>query len=448
MITEHARRCDSLLGAWNVSYKDYYADNQYEILYQTLSQDYDENIYSMIPWHFFYYVKSGYEIKKNTVTFEFIRGYFDYNNDANVNPFEQKAFQLIKWVYLSILKDTLHERFRDNYDFYSMFLTTINEHLAFLRSPEGDIEHHLLLEVIVLEYANKYVNNYKMHHFDNEFLNLLNQFELENFSDQVYKTKNTKNREVTHASNRERLLVIKVKLLYDLGRFQDVIDAVDLTFTIIREFHYQNDMTILRKKAASYRELGLMEDAKRIMAKLLQMKPDWYIYSELALIDEKLNDKKSMLKHCLMALLCPFGDTYGKVKVINRVASLTQDSDRDYSQQLYQLECELRIEKGWSVSSELDKRCSSNGKANKREIFTRSLDKLYQIGNPQIGAVKKIFPNGRGGFVDQYYFSKSNFVYQRDNVTVGDTLQFIVIDSFDKRGNPAKEAAFIRKVKS
>lgn len=60
------------------------------------------------------------------------------------------------------------------------------------------------------------------------------------------------------------------------------------------------------------------------------------------------------------------------------------------------------------------------------------------------GRIVKIFPNHRGGFIQankQYYFQYKNFFGKSDLSKVGDNVDFIIVESFDKKKQQNTEEA-------
>lgn len=89
-------------------------------------------------------------------------------------------------------------------------------------------------------------------------------------------------------------------------------------------------------------------------------------------------------------------------------------------------------------------------KGASKDIKKKWIQKLYQISDCKRGKVVKLL-NGRGGFIqaDQsYYFQFKNFFGKSDLLKTSDCVEFIVINSYDKKRQiETKEAVAITPIK-
>lgn len=90
----------------------------------------------------------------------------------------------------------------------------------------------------------------------------------------------------------------------------------------------------------------------------------------------------------------------------------------------------------------------------KRSCFQRYkkkwIQKLYQISGSKRGKVIKLF-NGKGGFIQanqSYYFQFKNFFGKSDLLKIDDFVEFIVVNSYDKKRQiETKEAVAITPIR-
>ena len=111
-----------------------------------------------------------------------------------------------------------------------------------------------------------------------------------------------------------------------------------------------------------------------------------------------------------------------------------------------------------SVSNELktelnestNKKIKEEKEVASKDIKKKWIQKLYQISGSKRGKVIKLF-NGKGGFIqaDQsYYFQFKNFFGKSDLLKIDDCVEFIVVNSYDKKRQiGTKEAVAITPIR-
>jgi len=241
---------------------------------------------------------------------------------------------------------------------------------------------------------------------------------------------------------------MKIKLQQKLSLYQESVDTADLAISTIKEFHEQNDITILRKKITALMKLGKIDTAKQMIKELLTQKAEWYIFADLADIYQATKDIDASIRNFMIALLIPPEDYFIKVNVINRLATLLNDTDPEFSQVLFNFEYNLRKEKQWLLSEDLQQKYNPNVQVDVKKLKYRCLNMLYRRSKSIKAKISRILPNGKSGFIENYFFQFRNLMFRKEQAIVGTPVEFITIESRDKQGKISNEAIFITKGQS
>lgn len=140
-----------------------------------------------------------------------------------------------------------------------------------------------------------------------------------------------------------------------------------------------------------------------------------------------------------------------KVSLIESIGDLLNKTrDISFAQDNYNYARQIRQNNDWAVATALQRKITEEKDIESKDIKKKWIQKLYQTSGSKQGKVIKLF-NGRGGFIQadhSYYFQFKNFFGKSDFLKIGDYVEFIVINSYDKKKQvETKEAVAITPVK-
>jgi tetratricopeptide (TPR) repeat protein len=432
-----------------MSYKDDFKNKNYELIFSELHEKYKDNINEMNTWYYYYYSYSGIELGKKEITLDSIKNYVDNYDLKKDNEIGLRGLNFIKLNYVKLLKNDFDHKISDNPSLYRQCLDSLEEAANFLTESNGTLIPSYFFENMFFNIANKILNNNTHIELFERMLSMFNRVDDSYFSRDTYTTfDKIKGRSIIHASKQEKYFVLKIKLLYKLKKHEEIILVSDIALSTIDIFHDQNDITIIRRKAIALKDLNKFEEAKELLKTLLKKKNDWFIFYDLANIYKAENDNENTLICYLKSFLSYSGDYYGKINVINNLANILENNMPQLSKHLFAFEYNLRTEKKWNISEELAAKQDASINVNIRKITNEVFDLLYENDKSLIGTITKLFPSGKDGFIGEYYFNVKNFNGKREWIVLNTKVRFIITESFNKKGEPSKEAIFIKRIDS
>lgn len=212
-------------------------------------------------------------------------------------------------------------------------------------------------------------------------------------------------------------------------------------------WHYNNDIWFARKEAFALQQLGRKKEAEAILRKLIMQKRDWFLLSDLA---EVVEDRDEALQLMARAALSP-GPTHLKVKLFGNIYHLLKQNPKFFieSNMHLVLITLLRLEKGWSVTSDLDAEIAKSNADlssvnSSKEAFgqLRSFWQNIAAGSNDIhfGKIKLIHSNGLSGILTdedsrEYFFSMREAGALKNNAVPGTMVNFELVNGFNKKRN-------------
>lgn len=166
------------------------------------------------------------------------------------------------------------------------------------------------------------------------------------------------------ASDLENWYSYKSKALFELGMFKECIEISNQALEVLKKLHYSNDVWFARQIAISKKQLGNLEGAISDLLEILNKRREWFIEKELA---ELYNEKGDTEKALLFASqsINNFGDLEQKVDLIILLGKLLKlKNENDLSFKHFSLARLIRINKKWSIPSELSTEIDQFGKEN------------------------------------------------------------------------------------
>ena len=252
------------------------------------------------------------------------------------------------------------------------------------------------------------------------------------------------------ASLKEDYYTLKSDFLLDAKRYEDCIICCNEAMETLESFHYDNDIWFSRKISKSLGELGQIDDAISKLEKLTIISDKWFLLYEIGKYYLQLNNLDEALTYMLRAV-CTKDPERMKVALIESIGDLlTEIGDKFFAQDNYNYARQIRQNNDWSVAYSLQRKITEEKEVASKDIRKKWIQKLYQISSSKRGKVIKLF-NGRGGFIqaDQsYYFQFKNFFGKSDLLKIDDCVEFIVVNSYDKKRQiETKEAVAITPIR-
>ena len=252
------------------------------------------------------------------------------------------------------------------------------------------------------------------------------------------------------ASLKEDYYTLKSDFLLDAKRYEDCIICCNEAMETLESFHYDNDIWFSRKISKSLGELGKIDDAISKLEKLTIISDKWFLLYEIGKYYLQLNNLDEALTYMLRAV-CTKDPERMKVSLIESIGDLlTEIGDKSFAQDNYNYARQIRQNNDWSVAYSLQGKITEEKEVASKDIKKKWIQKLYQISDSKRGKVIKLF-NGKGGFIqaDQsYYFQFKNFFGKSDLLKIDDCVEFIVVNSYDKKRQiETKEAVAITPIR-
>lgn len=252
------------------------------------------------------------------------------------------------------------------------------------------------------------------------------------------------------ASLKEDYYTLKSDFLLDAKRYEDCIICCNEAMETLESFHYDNDIWFSRKISKSLGELGQIDDAISKLEKLTIISDKWFLLYEIGKYYLQLNNLDEALTYMLRAV-CTKDPERMKVSLIESIGDLlTEIGDKSFAQDNYNYARQIRQNNDWSVATALQRKITEEKDIESKDIKKKWIQKLYQTVGSKQGKVIKLF-NGRGGFIQadhSYYFQFKNFFSKSDFLKIGDYVEFIVVNSYDKKRQiETKEAVAITPIR-
>ena len=189
------------------------------------------------------------------------------------------------------------------------------------------------------------------------------------------------------ASDLENWYSYKSKALFEIGMFKECIEISNQALEVLKKFHYSNDVWFARQIAISKKQLGNLEGAISDFHEILNKRQEWFIEKELAeLYYEKGDTKKALL--FASKSINNFGDLDQKGDLIILLGKLLKlRNENDLSFKHFSLASLIRINKKWSIPSELSNEVDQFGKEKisieKLNDLKKELTQFWKDFKPQ-----------------------------------------------------------------
>lgn len=283
---------------------------------------------------------------------------------------------------------------------------------------------------------------------------LLNKMEPGKLSAETYTLDGPGGRKNELASDREEWYSWKSKALLQTGQWQACVALCTAAESAIGKWHYSNHIWFARRKAAALSRLGIMDEAKAILEKLVLQKKDWFLVQDLAELE---SDPHKALLLCTEAALMP-GDTEKMIRLFFTMAGLYNAcAEPEAARQSALLCLSIRHHHDWPVPSDLeDFLLKSGGYSNTIEppdyylkpLQLRWKKEMEQHQPACTGSIYRLLPNGQSGFIKpdgkgggELYFSTRDWQGKPPKIHTGMRVGYRKTLAWDKAKNRESEKA-------
>ncbi len=253
-----------------------------------------------------------------------------------------------------------------------------------------------------------------------------------------------------------------VKLLLNTGNLDQCIERCTVAINSSSEI-YKNKPHFFSKRGEAYEIKKEYQLALENYIEHNKYKDEWYVYSCMAEIYEKLQDQRAAL-FCTFLALCKRKDQKDfqmLVKVFKKLSILfEQNGFREAAHDAATMNYSTRQANGWKISSDDVKYINQNKleiieNAEELQNFYKktkvSWVQIIKSGylSEKVGVVDRLNPDKKSGFIKvankNYYFKYDDFMGNKNKLQVGDKVLVSIRPGFDgkrKIDNEVIEIAF------
>lgn len=248
------------------------------------------------------------------------------------------------------------------------------------------------------------------------------------------------------SSQKEDYYKIKSDFLIKTKQYEECVLCCNEAIETLDCFHYNNDVWFSRKIAMAFAGLGNIDDAIKKLEKLIVVSDKWFLLYEIGKFYSQLKQPDIALEYMLRAV-CTKDPEKMKVSLIESIGDiLNETGDKSFAQDNFLFARQIRLNNNWLVQDRLNRKITDEREVVFKEIRNKWIHKLYQLTGSKQGKVAKIFPNKTGGFIkaeETYYFQFKNFFGKSDLLKVGDMVEFIAVNSYDRKKQIETEEAAV-----
>lgn len=251
---------------------------------------------------------------------------------------------------------------------------------------------------------------------------------------------------------------LRVTVLSRMEEWNSCIEAADEALRSIPKFHYNNNIWIGIDQALAFVKLGQIEQAIKLLEKLVVESNHWKPQYELYKLQLVTGDLIAARLSWASALLSRSGELKHKIKLIVDVGDLLEKLGEEKEALMhYCLYRDLRVENGWPVNDKvhehiriLEARCGAVPTDYRRVLERFWSDQKLSVLPKGTGTISQILDNGKAGFLldeshGRIFFRVQDFRGPRNQVKAGLQVQFYISDSYDtKKQRMSKQAIEIR----
>lgn len=269
-----------------------------------------------------------------------------------------------------------------------------------------------------------------------------------------------KSKLVELASDLEYWYVFKSVATEKTGQYEECTSVSTEALSVLKSFHYGNEIWFARRIAHSKKNLGRIDEAIMDFRSILKKKNDWFLWKELAELYKMQNDSKQAFD-CAVKAAAQHGDIQYKIDLIVLIGDLLYEKDQsDKAFQHYELARLIRIRNDWPIPQSLKDKLQKMESGRQNSDFNSLLQCLttywHSFGRIQSSVselikgkvVHILHQNDKGtdGFIQygqkkQVYFRLNPENKLATTISIGQTLFFTI-----KIQHNNKELATIKRL--
>lgn len=251
------------------------------------------------------------------------------------------------------------------------------------------------------------------------------------------------------SSKKETWYKLTTKALLDINQYDKCISLSTEALLNLNEFTYDSDIWFKWRIAKSFNQLGDYDQSLDYLNDIEQFKNDWFIDNLIAENYFFKNDLDNALKYAASAALAK-GDIDKKVNLYSLIEDiLNKKNKQNEANKHAYLIYTIRNKHNWNIDENLEYKIDEAGfDLDNTDYFTieKQLHHLweeYLYKNQELkkGIIVSVLPNKKAGFircdeyVDNLYFSMSEFKQDKALAENGRNVTFYEADGFDKKKN-------------
>lgn len=290
-------------------------------------------------------------------------------------------------------------------------------------------------------------------------LDFINKLDYETLSTEE-KTIETTDGSRTFASNKEKFLTTKAKCLFELERYHETIDFIEIAIKDIESFHNNNDVWLRKRLSESYLKIKNYEKALENIDLAIVKKREWFLLKIKGDIFYNKGDYRTANDIYIKALKLSGSDEM-KIKIYTYFQQLTFNEKVEISQSIKDFLIALKSANGWSLNKDESILANQYPKKYKKEEINKikkgffpTLIQLYEIPAVRYTGFIDLISIDKGyGFISSEISSKIYINLKKISIDFRETLHskdavsFELVKSFDhKRKIESLEAINLKKV--
>ena len=261
------------------------------------------------------------------------------------------------------------------------------------------------------------------------------------FQDQTGKTRQV-------ASDQENWYSHMSKALLDGEQYEDCIALCEEALGRVRQLHYNNDIWFGKRIAEAKGKLGRVEEAIQDHKELVLKKSEWFLFYDLACLENQLGNGDEALRYASEAALARSPLHFKSDLFLLLAVLLRNDGQEELAKQHAQLAASVRSEEGWAAKGSRLERFESFGVevegGPSAKDLARQLKKYWQEWRaealPEHEGEIDWFNDEKGfGFIkvpgqrDSVFFHIKSFIGPEDQIQSGARVSLLLKDSYDKK---------------
>jgi len=286
-----------------------------------------------------------------------------------------------------------------------------------------------------------------------KILTLLEKLDIEKLSEEVGKYEQY-GREKEYQSKKEMFFAMKSKALLDCERYAECISCCDEALSSFEQFHHDNKIWIMARKAVSMAKTGSPDEAILELNKAVVYKNHWSLFAKIAEIYLVKQDSQSALLYFSMAAISKDPPKM-KVTLYMDMANLLHSmGDEKNSWKHLCIAKNIREKEQWIIPSQMQQLYQVlfvhqyNEMVQLYQLKEYWLSIIYRVLGEHSGVISKVNHGGKTGFIssqgNSYFFRASSF-FERPSFKEKEKVTFCLIESYDiKKQRFSFECGYIK----